>query len=221
MTLPSTTRPRPRLLLVDDDVTSMRIVQETLSTQGSYDIYTHVGGVGAFEEVQRVMPALVMLDVMMPDKGGVEVLREIRAKHAPLELPVVMCTACEGPEMVSEALSHGANDYLLKPIHPTVATARIDTQLRLRALSAELSIRRRDEALAAMVVTYNHEINNALTVAMISMERAWTSDDEQAFARSKGALRRIAQIMREIRSAQAVGIELTSYRGETQMVKLT
>jgi DNA-binding response OmpR family regulator len=118
-------------------------------------------------------------------------------------------------------LSLGANDYLLKPIHPTVATARINTQLRLRALSGELSIRRRDEALAAMVVTYNHEIKNALTVAMISMERAWAADDEQAFARCKGAMQRIAQIMRAIRNAQAIGIELTTYRGETKMVKLT
>jgi DNA-binding response OmpR family regulator len=221
MRLPPANPTRPRLLLVDDDVTCLRIIQEALSTEGSYDIVTHVGGIGVFEEIQRVMPALVMLDVMMPDKSGVEVLREIRTKYAPLELPVVMCTACEDPEMVSEALSLGANDYLLKPIHPTVATARIATQLRLRALSGELSIRRRDEALAAMVVTYNHEINNALTVATISMERAWATDDEQAFARCKGAMQRIAQIMREIRSAQAIGIELMSYRGETKMVKLT
>jgi DNA-binding response OmpR family regulator len=221
MTLPFVNQPRPRLLLVDDDVTCLRIIQEALSTQGSYDIVTHVGGIGAFEEIQRVMPALVMLDVMMPDKGGVDVLREIRTTYAPLEMPVVMCTACEEPEQVSEALSLGANDYLLKPIHPTVATARINTQLRLRALSGELSIRRRDEALAAMVVTYNHEINNALTVAMISMERAWAADDEQAFARCKGAMQRIAQIMRAIRNAQAIGIELTTYRGETKMVKLT
>ena len=75
---------------------------------------------------------VIVLDVMMPDVDGFEVLRSLRARWSKLELPVLMATALDASKDVVEALRHGANDYVTKPVDFEQLQARIETQLALR-----------------------------------------------------------------------------------------
>ena len=81
---------------------------------------------------------LILLDVMMPGLDGVEVLKCIRARHAPMQLPVIMVTAKADGSDVAESLEAGANDYITKPVDFIAALARIKTQLERKKAKDEL-----------------------------------------------------------------------------------
>ena len=83
---------------------------------------------------------IVLLDIMMPEVSGYDVLEEVRKDWTPMELPIIMATAKDQGEDVVSAFKLGANDYITKPIDFPVALARIETQLsRKRAISIAFS----------------------------------------------------------------------------------
>ena len=93
------------------------------------------------------LPELVLLDRTLPGMDGLEVLRVIRRRHSPGELPVIIVTGTDESDAVVEALELGANDYLAKPVDLPVAIARIRTQLARR--QAERALHRERRALRA------------------------------------------------------------------------
>lgn len=126
-----------RLLIVDDVADNRAVLSRRLQRRG-YEVVQAGGGVEALRLVSEQPFDLVLLDVMMPDLDGFEVLKRVRAQRSASVLPVVMVTAKTQAEDVVEALSLGANDYVTKPVHFEVALARIE------ALTAR---KRADEAL--------------------------------------------------------------------------
>lgn len=75
---------------------------------------------------------LVMLDINLPGMSGLDLLMQLRKQYSILTLPIIMVTAEEDNKLIVNALKNGANDYLIKPVNPAVANARIRTQLTLR-----------------------------------------------------------------------------------------
>ncbi|MEJ2450451.1 MAG: hybrid sensor histidine kinase/response regulator [Gammaproteobacteria bacterium] len=122
------------ILVVDDNDLNRRLVKMTLSKLG-YDIIEAENGVMALEVIGERHIDLVLLDVSMPEMDGIEVLTRLRLNYSMLELPVIMFTADDKQERIVEALSLGANDYLLKPLNQAIAAARIKTQLSIACLS--------------------------------------------------------------------------------------
>ena len=115
-----------RILLVDDDVALCGMLAEYLVIEGFSVACVH-DGEAALSELRTQEFDLVVLDVMMPRKGGFDVLREMRAS---LLTPVLMLTA-RGEDVDSIiGLVLGADDYLAKPCNPRVLTARIRAVLR-------------------------------------------------------------------------------------------
>ncbi len=127
---------RPQLLVVDDVFDNRDILTRRLIRRG-FDVAEAAGGIEALEKLAQAPFDLVLLDVMMPDLSGVEVLKHIRETRTPLQLPVIMVTARSGSEEARESLALGANDYVTKPVDFAVALARINEQLaRKRAADA-------------------------------------------------------------------------------------
>lgn len=122
------------ILVVDDNDLNRRLVMLTLGKLG-YEVVEAENGRMALECVGARQIDLVLLDVTMPEMDGIEVLTLLRQRYTMLELPVIMFTADDKQERIVEALSLGANDYLLKPLNPAVAAARIKTQLSIACLS--------------------------------------------------------------------------------------
>ncbi len=122
----------PLLLVVDDEPINREMLQRRLERRG-YRVRTRGSGPEALSELAEERVDLVLLDVMMPDMTGLEVLRRIREVHPAASLPVIMATArAESKEIVS-ALEAGANDYVTKPLDFPVVLARVQAQLGLRA----------------------------------------------------------------------------------------
>ena len=123
-----------RILVVDDEPVNQQVLKNHLAS-GLYELVQAMNG----EEAIRCLESgeafdLVLLDVMMPRMSGYEVCRQIREKHLPSELPVIMVTAKNQVEDLVQGLSLGANDYLAKPFSKEEFLARIQTHIDLHRI---------------------------------------------------------------------------------------
>jgi DNA-binding response OmpR family regulator len=131
--LQSKQRGNPRLLLVDDDRDLCNLVTQFLEPEGFLLSVVHTGGDGVRSAVEG-NHELIILDVMLPDKKGFDVLREIRTR---VRTPVLMLTA-KGDEFDRIlGLELGADDYLAKPFSPRELIARISAILRRSGWQSE------------------------------------------------------------------------------------
>jgi two-component system phosphate regulon response regulator OmpR len=121
-----------KVLLVDDDKKLRNLLKEYLEGYG-YRVLTLVDGSAVPETIKKESPDIVILDVMMPVKDGLDVLREIRMTFA---IPVIMLTAKGEAADRIVGLELGADDYLPKPFDPRELLARIKAVLR-RGLPTE------------------------------------------------------------------------------------
>ncbi|MCW3157424.1 MtrAB system response regulator MtrA [Micropruina sonneratiae] len=115
-----------RVLVVDDDVALSEMLQLVLRADG-FDAAWCSSGDRAFQTFEKYRPDLVLLDLMLPGRDGVDVCRDIRAVSG---VPIVMLTAKSDTRNVVEGLEAGADDYVAKPFKVKELLARIRTRLR-------------------------------------------------------------------------------------------
>jgi adenylate cyclase len=120
-----------QILVVDDNLHNVDMLVRRLQRSG-YSVAAAYGGREAIDQVDNNDFDLVVLDIMMPEVNGIEVLEHIRKTKNVSELPVIMATAKDQSEDIVEAMKCGANDYVTKPIDFPVLVARIQTQLALK-----------------------------------------------------------------------------------------
>ncbi len=119
-------KPRNRLLVVDDDRDIRDLLAQYLTEHG-YDVVTAADGAEMRRVCDRQRVDLVVLDIMLPGKDGLEITRDVRARS---DLPVIMLTARGDDTDRIVGLEMGADDYLAKPFNPRELLARIKTVLR-------------------------------------------------------------------------------------------
>ncbi len=122
---------RCRVLAVDDEPINLRVVQAFLEPQG-IEVLCATSGLEALERIAAEVPALVLLDVMMPEMDGLAVCRRLRERYSASELPVLFLSARAFPEDVARGFAVGGNDYVPKPFLREVLLSRVELQLRLR-----------------------------------------------------------------------------------------
>lgn len=133
------------VLVVDDDANNRDLLSRRLKRLG-YETETALGGHQALLCVAERPYDLIMLDVMMPEMDGFEMLRRLRLTHPATDLPVIMVTAKDNSEDVVHALGLGANDYVTKPLDFPVVVARVAIQVALKR--AVEQVRRLERHLA-------------------------------------------------------------------------
>lgn len=208
-----------KILIVDDKTT---LVMLSTILQGiDCEVITANNGSECFEYVERGEVDLILLDVLMPDISGMEVLRRIREDHLASDLPVVMVTSNQSDKDVVAALSTGANDYITKPINVDIAIARIKGQLDLARFHRESIKTRQMETVQAMITTYNHEINNPLAGAMGFLEMEIKQSNSEKLIKAQRSLMKIAEIVVKIRQLADEEIEFSTYAGGVKMLKVT
>ena len=114
------------ILIVDDEVKIVEVVKSYLEKSG-YNVYAAYTGNQALEQFEKVKPALVILDLMLPDIGGEEICKIIRKKSS---VPIIMLTAKIEEEDILKGLNIGADDYVTKPFSPRQLVARVAAVLR-------------------------------------------------------------------------------------------
>ena len=145
-----------KILIVDDVADNRAILARRLVRRG-FDVTEAAGGRAALEVIAREQFDVVLLDIMMPDLDGIEVLKQIRAIASPAVLPVIMVTAHSQGEDVVQAIQLGANDYITKPVDFPVALARLEAQITRK--QAEDAARRAKEDLERRVETRTLELS--------------------------------------------------------------
>ena len=134
------------VLVVDDDTVSRHVLIQALANA---DLpHVAVGsGAEALEQIERVQPSIVLLDLVMPPPDGYQILRILRARAETRELPVVVLTSLEGDEEIARVFEAGADDFVRKPFKPVELVARIRGQLRIRGFVEALAKKEQDARL--------------------------------------------------------------------------
>ena len=129
MTIPRSPSPqdtRPLILCVDDEADILEMLELALEDEG-FQVQTLQRSTEVAETVRETKPALVLLDLLMPEMNGLEVLQELRSFSA---VPVMILTARGNSRDVVEGLERGADDYLPKPFNLGELAARVRAVLR-------------------------------------------------------------------------------------------
>ena len=104
-------------ILICDDAAFMRMMIKDILTKNGYNVAGEAeNGQVAVEKYTEVKPDLVMMDITMPEKDGIQALKEIRAKDPAAN--IIMCSAMGQQAMVIEAIQSGAKDFIVKPFQP-------------------------------------------------------------------------------------------------------
>lgn len=118
-----------KILIADDEPDILEILSYNLSAEG-YEVITAKDGKEALDKARQARPDLIVLDMMMPGKNGMEVCAQLRALPAFKEVPVIFLTALNDEDTHIKGLETGADDYISKPVSPKVVLTRINTLLR-------------------------------------------------------------------------------------------
>ncbi|MGH6981860.1 MAG: adenylate/guanylate cyclase domain-containing protein [Stellaceae bacterium] len=134
--------PQPAILLVDDDENNRYTLSRRLKRENYTDITEAENGRKALELLRERPFDLILLDIMMPEMDGYEMLGQLKSDMMLREIPVIMISAVDGIDSVVRCIELGAEDYLPKPFNPVLLKARI---------GASLEKRRADDLLHSML----------------------------------------------------------------------
>lgn len=118
-----------KILIADDEPDILEIVSYNLSKEG-YEIYTAKDGNEAIERAKQLHPDLIILDIMMPRKTGVEVCQILRSQPMFQDTLIIFLTALSDEASQIKGLETGADDYVNKPISPKVLVSRVNALFR-------------------------------------------------------------------------------------------
>lgn len=118
-----------KILIVDDEPDILEFISYNLTQEG-YQVYTAKNGREGIDMAKREDPALIILDIMMPELDGVEVCRQLRKSDQFKQTLIAFLTARNEDFSQIAALESGGDDYITKPIRPRVLTSRIKALLR-------------------------------------------------------------------------------------------
>jgi two-component system phosphate regulon response regulator PhoB len=118
-----------KILVVDDEEDLLELVRYTLAKEG-HSITCVDTGEKAVDSVQRKLPDLIVLDLMLPGIDGLEVCRRLKRDLNTRDVPIIMLTAKSEERDVIQGLDGGADDYITKPFSPRVLLARVKSLLR-------------------------------------------------------------------------------------------
>ena len=128
---------QPTILVADDEPDMLRFLKSQLSSH--YHVLEAVDGQQAIEKATQFLPELILLDMMMPEKDGLQACREIREHASTRSTPIILLTARADEETKLAALSAGASDFLAKPFSSTELHVRIKNLVESHQYQRKLS----------------------------------------------------------------------------------
>lgn len=128
---------KPLILIVDDSLNNQRIIGFILSDK-KYELAYAASGNEALEFIEKQIPNLILLDIMMPGMDGFEVKAKLNEKDLHKDIPVIFITALDEPENKVKGFELGGRDYLVKPINKLEVLARVQSQLLIQNQNRQL-----------------------------------------------------------------------------------
>ena len=157
-------RDRPLILAVDDIPENLEILRVRLEANG-YDIVTAADGEEGMSAARAHGPDLILLDIMMPKRDGISVVRELKSDPALKAIPVILVTAKADTRDIVEGLDAGGDDYLTKPFEHAALLARVRSMLRQKALHDKV------QEQAESLSNWNRSLEEKVKAQVAEIER--------------------------------------------------
>ena len=184
------------ILIVDDTPENLAVLSEVL--QPTWRVRAANSGKRALQIAGgETPPDLILLDVMMPEMDGFDVIARLKGDPKTAEIPVIFVTAMDGTEDEERGLDHGAVDYITKPLRPAIVRARVRTHLELKRAKATL----RDEnvyleAEVARRMRQNQIIQEVSIHALARLAETRDPETGNHLRRTQGYVRTLADALR-------------------------
>ncbi|GAO45086.1 response regulator [Flavihumibacter petaseus] len=150
-----------KILIADDEPDILEIIQYNLQAEG-YEVYTAKDGDEALARAKQIKPDLIILDIMMPKKTGVEVCELLRAQAAFKDTLIIFLTALNDEGSQMKGLDTGADDYVNKPISPKLLLSRVNALFR--------RVSKKDAPVNGVLAIENMVIDPHKFVVMVNQE---------------------------------------------------
>ena len=125
-----------KIMIIDDDTTSLAIAKALLESE--YEGVTMQSGLQALGYLQdHQPPELILLDMVMPGTSGMDVLKALKEIPKLADIPVIFLSSMEGMDFEVEGFTHGAEDFIQKPLHAQLLKMKIRRQLYIHQLKEE------------------------------------------------------------------------------------
>ena len=150
-------RQKSTVLLVDDIPANIKILVGAL--RESYRLIIATSGPDAIKKANEMKPDLILLDVVMPEMDGYEVLKRLKSMHETADIPIIFVTELDEEKDETRGFLLGAVDYIIKPVNPVIVKARVQTHIALCMAQRELQ-HHRDE-LEELVLARTRELRDS------------------------------------------------------------
>jgi len=193
-----------KVLVADDDAINREVLGELLKPE--YTVLLARNGAQTLERAMRHLPDLILLDVMMPDMDGYEVLRRLRDEPQTAHISVIFISGLDRPEDEANGLKMGASDYIVKPFNQTVVMARVALHLQVvrqrRMLErlanidglTELANRRRFDEMYEREWQRARRSGRPLSLALLDIDAFKQFNDRYGHPAGDRALRSVARV---------------------------
>ena len=193
-----------KVLVADDDAVNREVLGDLLKLE--YPVILARNGVQALERAMRHLPDLILLDVVMPDMDGYEVLRRLRQDPRTAHIAVIFISGLDRPEDEATGLKLGAADYIVKPFNRTVVMARVALHLQVvrqrRMLErlanvdglTELANRRRFDEMYGLEWQRARRSGQPLSLALLDIDSFKQFNDRYGHPAGDRALRSVARV---------------------------
>jgi two-component system sensor histidine kinase/response regulator len=172
--------PKASIMLVDDTLDNLRLLTQLLGIY--YRVRPFQSGIQALEAARLAPPDLILLDIMMPEMNGFEVIKQFRLDPRLIDIPVIFLSALDDVKDKIQAFEAGGVDYVTKPFQEQEVLARVRTHLALYDLQRQLQIanrglalqlnelQERNQELDAFAHTVAHDLKNPLAAIILSAQ---------------------------------------------------
>jgi len=194
------------ILIIEDQALSIRALSDIL--QSDYVIYIEKRSTKAFTTAKALLPDLILLDIMMPEKSGFEVIAELKDDDSTKDIPVIFVTGLANSENETRGLSQGAADYINKPYTPAIVKMRVQHQMKLINLIRKFQMLSATDELTGLrnrrdfMTTFLREWGRAkreqtpLGILMIDIDYFKDLNDTYGHINGDVALVQVAQIIK-------------------------